>query len=347
MELINLTEQNKQEYNRYVAAQETGSFLQSWEWGEWEERLGLEVYRYKIIDDSGGAAGAVQFIKRPLPLGQYYLFAPYGPVFGVSDKSAYRNVGSGVVESLKKEFPEALFARLEPKSRVDEADKNLFIKTRNIQPEETLIVDLTKPEDQLLSEMHHKTRYNIRLAQKHEVKITQLFELTPSNGFFAREAIDLIVKTAKRQKYKGFSADYYNQFINLFMLERRGDLKVNVYKAIYQNQLLASAVMVDFGGTRTYLYGGSSDLYKNVMAPFLLHWQGMVDAKKAGLKYYDFWGLETSSGEKAGFVRFKLGFGGSRVRYAGAYDIVFKPFRYLLYKIFRKFNKAIQKISRR
>ena len=103
--------------------------------------------------------------------------------------------------------------------------------------------------------------------------------------------------------------------------------------------------MVDFGSTRTFLFGGSSDENKQVMAPYLMHWQAMCDAQKLGLKFYDFWGIETSSGEVPGFVRFKLGFGGQQVSYMGAYDVVFDRLMYQVYKGLRPINKFIKKIS--
>jgi len=100
-------------------------------------------------------------------------------------------------------------------------------------------------------------------------------------------------------------------------------------------KLLASAIYLDFGKTRTFLFGGSSSEDKNVMAPYLLHWQAMLDAKNLGMIFYDFWGTETASGKVPGFVRFKLGFGGGEKIYSGAHDLVVKPGLYWLYRTVR------------
>ena len=89
------------------------------------------------------------------------------------------------------------------------------------------------------------------------------------------------------------------------------------------------------------------------MAPYLMHWQAMLDAKKLGLKFYDFWGIETASGATPGFVRFKLGFcsaadnpseAGIR-EYAGAYDLVNNRVWYFIYKWVRRINLLIKKSS--
>jgi lipid II:glycine glycyltransferase (peptidoglycan interpeptide bridge formation enzyme) len=186
--------------------------------------------------------------------------------------------------------------------------------------------------------MHPKTRYNIRLAQKHGVEVKDEFEISVGNGLFAKEAVSLIVETSQRQGYKGYGKEYYEDLINFLGLNNQAGLKLHIYKAIYKNQLLASAIMLDFAGTRTFLFGGSSDEHKNVMAPYLMHYRAMLDAKNLGLNFYDFWGIETSKGETPGFVRFKLGFGKPErvVEYSGAYDVIFSKYWYKIYTIFRK-----------
>jgi len=103
MQLIELSEKNKQAYNDFVAANESGSFLQSWEWGEWQSALGRQVKRFKLSasakasadrqDESEEIIGAIQLVRMPLPFGRYYLYAPYGPVaaFGANYKLQITN----------------------------------------------------------------------------------------------------------------------------------------------------------------------------------------------------------------------------------------------------------------
>ena len=81
------------------------------------------------------------------------------------------------------------------------------------------------------------------------------------------------------------------------------------------------------------------------MAPHVLHWQAILDAKQAGQALYDFWGIETSAGNTPGFARFKLGFGGKVLEYGGAVDIVNRKAEYWIYKLLRAANLAIRKIS--
>lgn len=338
--LVELSEKDKADYNHFVSQQPSGSFLQSWEWGQWQAALGRQVIRYKLLDANSAQIASLQLIKMPLWGKKYYWYAPYGPVVGRSDES---EVGSRMVQTLKDKFSDAVFIRIEPKSQLLTTNYSLLTKSTNIQPGKTLLIDLSKSEEQLLLEMHHKTRYNIKLAQKHGVEVKTEFELNVGHGLFFEEALRLIQETSQRQKFATFPQSYYKRLADFFALGEQGVVSLRIYKAVFQNQLLAVAFMLDFGATRTFLFGGSSEFHKNVMAPYLLHWQAMLDAQSLGFKFYDFWGIETALGATPGFVRFKLGFGGEQEGYAGAYDIVGNKFLYQFYKLARAANKITRR----
>ena len=365
MEIIELSLADKESYNQFVASASSGSFLQSWEWGQWQSALGREVKRFKVLGLRGEDMATIQLIKMPLPLGKYYWYSPYGPVL-----SGQWAVDSGQIPAeLQRNFSDAIFIRIEPKGKSLILNPLSLTKTINIQPGKTLLIDLLKSEEQLLAEMHPKTRYNIKVAQKHGVKIVDEFAVTIGHGLFFEEALKLILETSKRQGFTTFSAGYYKKLVDFFVFQNQasaiaeandsgqsaealakadalhgtGEIKLHIYKAVFENKLLAAAIMLDFGSTRTFLFGGSSDENRNVMAPYLMHWQAMLDAKAAGYKTYDFWGTETSSGQVPGFVRFKLGFGGKEIQYAGAYDLVKDRLWYFIYRLSRKINLLIKK----
>ncbi len=342
MQLVEVKQSEKDIYNRFVIENETGSFLQGYDWGSWQETLGRKILRYWILDIGGQRIGSLHLIKTSLPMGKYYLYCPYGPVIDVRFKIEDLRL---LTQELERKFGEAVFIRIEPKNSflLPTTNYQLLTKTKNIQPGRTLIIDLAKSEEDLLTEMHHKTRYNIRLAQKHGVEIKDEFHLVNGKGLLAKEAVELIAKTSQRQGFKAQNPDYFEKLISYFAIQNpQGDLKLHVYKALYNKQLLASAIIIDYGKTRTYLFGGSSDEHKNIMAPYLLHYRAMLDAKNLGLSNYDFWGIETSSGDTPGFVRFKLGFTtveSSIKQYAGAYDVIIRPAWYKVYKFLRWLNR--------
>lgn len=344
MELIEVNENQKADYNRFVANSDSGSFLQSWEWGQWQESLGREAHRFIIKDNDKNndeIAGAMQLIKMPLPGKKSYLYAPYGPVIDFRFKILDLRF---LKQEIQKKFPKAVFVRLESKTQLPGLP-SIAKKSLHIQPVNTLALDLTKSVDELLAGMHHKTRYNIRLAQKRGVEIVSDLVVVPGHGLYWKETFDLIVETSRRQEYKSFTFDYYQKLLDFFACNQDGEVKVTVYRALYQKQLLATAVMVDFGSTRTYLFGGSSSEHREVMAPHLLHYKAIEDAKKSGMKIYDFWGLETTKEKNPGFARFKLGFGGKKFDYFGAWDIICKSAQYKLYQAGRVLNRWKSKLA--
>lgn len=284
------------------------SFLQSRDWGEFQRKLGREVVFEPVLA-----------IKHELPRGFFYWYVPRVEAQVESDKFQ--------VESNSK----CVFIRVEPirSSDIPEGAN----KVKNIQPAKTLVLDLSTNEEQLLSGMHPKTRYNIKLAAKHGVQII-------SGAEKADEVVQLITSTAKRQGFNTYPASYYHKMIEFF--SRSEEVRVNIMRAESEGEILATGIYIDYLDTRTYLFGASSENKKNLMAPYLLHWNAILDAKKQGLKFYDFWGIETSSGETPGFVRFKMGFGGKVLEYPGAYDIILQPFWYNLYITLRKLNKILR-----
>ncbi len=200
---------------------------------------------------------------------------------------------------------------------------NNFRKTKDVQPSKTLILTLAGPEEEILARMHSKTRYNIRLAQKHGVKVST------SNDI--EIFLFLLHQTTKRDKFKAHADEYYRHLLSL------GPSFVKLYFAEYKNKILAANMMVFFGKTVTYLHGASSNQHRPVMAPHFLHWSIISQVKKDGYAYYDFWGI--SQKKWPSLTCFKKSFGGRVVDYPGTYDLVLDKKWYFLYKI-GKFIKS-------
>lgn len=314
MNLVTLSQTQKEQYNKFVAAQ-GGSFLQSWNWGEFQAKLGQKVFRFGLDDNR--LAITAQFIEQTIPhLGGKYLYCPYGPV-------GNPELLPQLISELKKQFPEYWFMRIESQKEFP----NVGQTTLRIQPGKTLITDLTKTEEELLAGMHNKTRYNIRVAQKHNVSVEKV-----SDHERIKIALNLITETSSRQGFTDHPASYYQKLVTDFP-------EAQVYVASYGNKVLNCAIMVDHNDTRTYLFGGSGSEHRNVMAPYLLHWQAIRDAKTDGKKRYDWWGVETATGKAPGFARFKLGWPGEQVSYPAPVDTINKPVHYAAYKILRSLNR--------
>ncbi len=300
----------------------SGAFLQSWEWGKYKEALGDRIVRYAFVKE-GEIKGVAMLVEIERPLGVRFMYCPRGPVFSFDISIIDRLSAIKFLGSLCK----ADFLRFEPSwegSEIKGAHRSV-----TIQPPETLLLDLTQSEEILLSSMHHKTRYNIRLAERKGVSV----EERPVEDW--KEVWPLFEETAKRDGFRLHPREHYQKLLEC-VDGSLGGADAHLVAASFEGTLIAAALFVDMAGTRTYLHGATSHLYREAMSPYFLHWQEILEAKKLGMRWYDFWGISHTHPSWAGFTRFKKGFGGEEVRYPGTYDMIIDHPKYFLYAVTRR-----------
>ncbi len=200
------------------------------------------------------------------------------------------------------------------------------------QPKENLIIDITKSEEDLLAQMKSKTRYNIRLAKKRGVKVFHTREKKYIDIF-----CDLVEITANRKGVQFHNRKHYQK-----MFDNIPSDILQLYVAQYNNKVIAINIVSFYEGVATYLHGATSDEHRNVMAPFLLQWQAIKDAKEKKCRWYDFGGMFPKSNDngKNGITRFKKGFAPHVDLFItqGSYDIIFSRTMYYLYRFLQKWK---------
>ncbi|MEZ4180019.1 MAG: peptidoglycan bridge formation glycyltransferase FemA/FemB family protein, partial [Candidatus Doudnabacteria bacterium] len=204
MQIFKTTSKEQQDlYEQFVSTHPQGSFLQSPTWGNFQSTLNQEVARY-IITDQNTVILTAQFILKTAPvIKKHYLYCPYGPLFSPAAMQSQQDLVKLLLAQLKKDFPQSILTRFEPKETINLTNS---IKTLRTQPAKTFVTFLGQTQEQLLSNMHQKTRYNIKVAQRHQVSVKQInwddkAELVP--------CIKLLEKTAERQEFKDFPERYY------------------------------------------------------------------------------------------------------------------------------------------
>ncbi len=308
----------KEIWDEFVSSFEMAQFLHSWLWGEFQKNLNRKIWRFGVYKDDK-LVGALMLIKNNLPFQKSYLYSPRFPILTeIVPAEIFLNK---IKEIAQQE--NSIFWRVDLFNA--QIFKNFpFKKITDFQPSRTILLNLTKSEEEILKEMHPKTRYNIRLAEKKGVRIKIGQTLKEIEIF-----LNLLKKTAHRNKFKTHPLEYYQKLIQL------DKNFVKLYLADYQNKIIAGNLMIFFADTVTYLYGASDDEYKNLMAPYLLHWTVIKEGKRMCLKYYDFWGIDEK--KWPGVTRFKKSFGGKIIEYPGTFDLVFDQIWYKLYLLGKKF----------
>lgn len=372
MRIIEFKKDQKNIWNEFIVENDSECFLQSWEWGEFQCSLGRKIWKIGAIEDDmphgeetgelksrvpnpktqtssksqnpnskTGIMAVALLIRHDLPFGMSYLYCPRGPIVS---KSKTENEKLKILEYLFNKIKKialqekSLFLRIDPAIEMNREYFKSFRKASSeIQPKDTLILDLAKTQEKLLAGMKQKTRYNIRLAEKRGVEV---FVASDYEKYFS-DFWNLIEETSERNKIVSYDEKYYRKMLevlreNNFAKNGSGvvsELRAKLYLARYEGRIIAANIVLFFGDIAVYLHGASSGKYRNVMAPYLLQWEQILNAKNRGYKKYDFWGI-TINDEKEkwrGLTRFKKGFGGQEESYIGAHDFPFDVWKYDLY----------------
>lgn len=356
-------------WDRFVLAAPGSSFMQSWAWGEAQCAFGLPVVRLAVAAGDVWQAVAL-LVRRPLPLARGWLYAPRGPLLaaGVAFDAALAEWMAAATAQARQR--RAVWLRIDATGAptgggavstaawVAALERHGWRKADGeVQPRHTLVLDLDHSDEALLSGMHHKTRYNIRLAQRSGVTVRFTREAVAVEAF-----LTLAREVSARGRFRYHPAGYYRALYRVLTVAGMLELAV----AEFEGQVLAVHWLVSWGGTVTYVHGASSSDKRQVMAPYLLHWESIRRARERDARQFDFFGVAPASalpggktvadksaggvttgravgGERehpwAGITRFKEGFGGRRVRYPGAYDFVLEQPWYWLYNASRKLRR--------
>ena len=307
-----VVEKEKAAYNKLAT-----HVIQSWEWGEFRKKSGLDLVRLGHFEGNR-MVKAYQLTFHPVPmLGKNIGYFPKGPLPDEAMIKALSDIGK---------VKNAVYIKIEPNviagnrmSNIGSQMQKLGLKPskKSLFTKYNFLIDLTKSEDQLLAALQQKTRYNIGVAQKKGVEV---YSSTSDEDF--EIYLKLYFETTKRQRYFGHTPAYHK----LVWQTLKGAKMARVIIAKYEGKPLVAWMLLNFGDTLYYPYGGSSMEYKEVMASNLVAWEAIRLGRKMGLKIFDMWGALGPDAKESdpwyGFHRFKAGYGPIHVEYIGTYDLV-------------------------
>ena len=330
-------------WDAFAARCADGHVLQTSGWAALKSRFGWSAGRVAVLDEDQVVAGASVLFRR-LPLGLTTLaYIPKGPLVDWDNESHVSRLFDGLDALCRARRAFALkiepdieandrFARRTTNDGLGRPSSCVIRPSSSVQPRSTILIDLTKPEDELLAGMNQSTRRNIRLAARRGVVVR---EGTPGDlpSFYA-----LMQITGKRDGFGIHSADYYRAAFELFVSRGWAKLLIaQVHEAGVVPSPIAAIMVFAFGGKAWYMYGASGNEHRERKPSHALQWEAMRWAKGRGAEKYDLWGVpdEDEAALEAGFetrhdglwgvYRFKRGFGGRIARYVGAFDRVYRP----------------------
>ena len=353
--MIRWIEERDEAFEAFNRSHPKGTLFQSFAWGkvkkDWEWR-GIIVSRGEKI------TGVMAVLVRKIPCARYtFFYSPRGPVCDPEDEWTLSELTRGVRILAARE--RAILLKLDPDipavhPTFAETMTGLgyrllpgAVRFEHAQAQTVVRLSLKdRDEAALLSGMHPKTRYNVRLAERKGVRVRT----------YGIEAIDdfypLLCATGRRDRFCVRPKSYF-----IRLMDALGD-RAAIFIADFNGTPIASAIAAYESGKAWYLYGASADIERKRMPNYLMQWEMIRWAKAHGCELYDFRGvaaMDDPADPLHGLWRFKRGFGGEAVRFVGEMELIFRPlpaklFSFALPKVrflFSRFGRIKKRIFKK
>ncbi|MBR5542874.1 MAG: peptidoglycan bridge formation glycyltransferase FemA/FemB family protein [Oscillospiraceae bacterium] len=341
-----VTKETLKEYEAFVSSHSKGHFLQSYAWSKQKPEWIWEGFF--VRNEDGNICGAMSVLIRRVPHLPYsIMYGARAPVCDIHDADVLAELMEGAKQLAAKY--KAYCLKLDPDVSVNDTEfadimSGLGFNRRDtgknfsgIQPRFVFRLDIDgKSEDELMSSFHSKTRYNIRVAERKGVEVRTCGK--EAVGDFS----EMMLETGVRDNFVVRNREYFEN-----MLDNLGS-SCRLYMAYSGETPIAGTLAVHYGDKVWYLYGASSNKYRNFMPNYLLQWSMIQWAVSLGCKLYDFRGVSGDLDESNplyGLYRFKKGFNGDLVEFHGEFEYIFnKPLNFAIEKgelAYRKLRKKL------
>ena len=338
------------EWNRVLLQLPQAHLLQTWEWAQVKAQYGWQPLPFVWERTSGDVVAAAMVLKKPVIRRGFaarlsILYAPKGPLLEWEDEALRGRLLDDLEGVARKQG--AIFLKIDPDVplgrgvpgtadsvvdplgdgvRAELARRRWVVSGDQIQFRNTVLLDLTANEEEMLARMKQKTRYNVRLGEKKEVavRVGTRADLPSLYQMYAETSI--------RDGFVIRDQQYYMTVWETFMSSEMPRCEPLI--AEVAGEAVAALFLFMFGPRAYYIYGMSRDAHREKMPTYLLQWEAMKRAKSAGCTVYDLWGAPDEFNESDGMwgvYRFKEGLGGQVMRTLGAWDYAPNGLWYKMY----------------
>jgi len=331
------------------------TFLDSWNWGEFQKMMGNKIWRLGILEND--VLISVALITEIKAKRGKFLFCPHGPIIKKQETQNRRQILGELLLELKKiaKNNRVSFIRISPIWEKNEENIRIFKELGfrqapiHMHPELTWELDITPDEERLLMQMRKTTRYLIRQAQKNkDIEISQSQKIEDVEIFNK-----IYQETVDRHHFIPFSLSYLkNEFLSFTpddqsVQKNQGcpectEEQIATFIGKYKGEIISSAMIIFWQGIAFYHQGASSLKYSKIPVSYLLQWEAIREAKKRGCNIYNFWGIAPGNDPGhpwTGLTLFKMGFGGYKKEYVKTQDFIISK-KYWLNYLVEKIRKS-------
>ena len=320
---------------------EEKTFLNSWNWGEFNKILGNKIWRLGVYNNKELICLAL--ISKIIAKRDIFLLIQHGPSIKAEDRRQKTEVLNTLLEKVKEigKKEKASFIRINPLWERNQKNQTLLeclgFRDAPIHAnayESTWKLDISFSEDELFKNMRKTTRYLIRQAINNQDIAIEKSEKIDNAAIYQK----LVKEVAKTQKFTPFSYEYVKNEFNVFA----SDNQAMWFFGRYKGEIICSALIIFWQNTGFYHQAALLPKYHKIPIAYLLQWEAIKEAKKRGCDYYDFWGYinpkENPNHPWAGPTLFKMGFGGDKKEYVKTKDFPLSK-KYWLTYVFERFRK--------
>jgi len=314
--------ENKTEWDNFLSKFEYTTMFLSWEWGLFEKSLGNKFEFWGIYENN--ELVALLPIKYVKALRGKYLYLRHAPLMDWKNN----NLVVFVTDFIRKKAEESksYFIRISP--LLESSDENeklmkeLGFKSSLINAtdaELTVVLDLTKSEEDLWKDFRKTTRNSIKTAINKGITVKS----TDTLDFF-KYFEPIYLDTIKRQKWHGYSLQYIKKEFEVF--QKSGD--VRMFVAFLGEQPISTSIFIHHRKQIIYHHSGSLTQYRNIPSTYLLHWEAIKYYKSIGMELYNFWGVcpeNETNHPWYGLSLFKRGFTKDELSHIHPHDLLISP----------------------
>ena len=284
-----------------------GALQQDWAYGTSLTVPGVSCYRAEVILD-GETMALAQFICRRYGFVLHVALCTRGPLWL---KPLPADVRARIFQEIKRSLPlsRPRIALFSPEI-TDPADASVSKLIRVMTGYSTLLIDLTRPNEQLRAELDARWRNRLGAAEKSGLTIV--------NDEVAPEYVKWLLaaeQTQRAQKsFHGLPVAFVERYIKADTKTKQTAL---ILHAEHEQKRIAAMLFLIHGRVATYHIGWADQTGRETNAHKLILWRAFEILRTKGITMLDMGGVNTH--DLPGISRFKLGMGGTVVTFAGMF----------------------------
>ncbi|HSX42531.1 MAG TPA: peptidoglycan bridge formation glycyltransferase FemA/FemB family protein [Candidatus Saccharimonadales bacterium] len=298
-------------------------------YGAWQTRDGKTVVYFAVYDSETVIAAGIA-VKFDAPGGISFFYCPYGPIVQKWTKDLFDAL-LGFFQPIAQRTG-ATFVRFDSPGLAEVPGvrpiTSKLAVTASLQPRAEWLLNITGDEEPIWMGMHKHARYNVRLAERAKAQITfHEPSKAPLETF-----VSLMQTTAGRDRFSLQTQQYYEAVLGGLPADHGFMAVVTIDK-----KPAAAAVFGEYDGVLHYIFSGSGNDFRKIAPPYFMLWQTILEARRRGWTTLNFGGITdpVKSTHLEGVTGFKKRFGGYEIDHTNPVDLVYKPLKYGLFKLYK------------